>query len=259
MSNYYFLATYLPTLSLDKKAEITFEEFNMLLRANLTKADYAKALAFQRYYDIENIHNYWTKEPFNIYGTMDENEIEDALITGIGFPDYVYAFMDKYERLEDRLKYFHELSVAYSQSELAHLKGFVEKLLRFQREWRLVMVGFRAKKLHKDLAKELQFEDPEDPIIQQILAQKDAKVYEPPEDYEELKPIFSQYQDAPLALHRALSVYRLAKIDQMVEFEQFSIDYILAYMVRLFIIENWQHLNRERGTEIVNTIIEEAK
>jgi len=259
MSNYYFLGTRLTTLSIDQPAEITFEEFDQLMRDNLTAKDYAKAEVIRRFYDLENIRNYWNKEPFNPYGMLDANELEDALITGHGLPDYIYGYIDKYERKEDRLKHFPELIAAYTHEELSHLTGFVKKLLRFEREWRLVMVGFRAKKLGKDVAWELQFEDPEDEIVQQILAQKDAKTFEPPEKYAALKPIFQKYQDTPLALHQALSQYRLDKIDEMVEFDQFSFEMILAYMVRLLIIENWQHLNKEKGLEIVNKIIEEAK
>ena len=259
MANYYFVGTRLPVLRFDASLEITFSELDTLMKDNLTNQDYAKSLLIRQYYDIQNIRAYWLKEELDPYGTMDIVQIEDALVTQIGFPDYVYNYMEKYQSKEDRIRHFSELMAVYFRQMITNTEGFLHEYLIFERDWRLVMVGLRAKKQGRDVAQELQFEDPHDLLVYQILAQKESKTFEAPPKYADLKPIFEKNQNDPLALHLELSEYRFNKIEEMLGFDLFSIDRILGYMIQLIIVEKWQHLSREKGIEIVDIIIKESK
>ena len=91
-----------------------------------------------------------------------------------------------------------------------------------------------------------------------MLAQKDAKTFEPPEKYEALKLIFDRYSDEPLELERALDEYRFNYIESLVEFtDPFSMDRILAYMSQLIILQKWNALDKEKGLKIVDIIVKE--
>lgn len=259
MANYYFLGTRLPSLKVTLRPEITFFELDILLKDNLYARDYQKTLAIRHFIDIQNIRSYWLKEELNPYGTMDSNELEEALLTEERFPRYVFYFLEKFEKLPDRLRHFPELLVTYFGEESSKAHGFLKELLLFEREWRLVMVGFRAKKLDRDILREMQFEDPDDPIVQQIIAQKDSESYVPPEKYRELKQVFDRYYEEPLALNLALSEYRFDKIDKMLGFDLFSIDRIIGYLVQLIIVESWQRLDKQKGIEIVDIMMKDAK
>jgi hypothetical protein len=170
----------------------------------------------------------------------------------------VNTYLELYEKLEDRLYHFPKLVAAYFYNESINADGFLKQYLEFERELRLVLVGFRAKKLGRNVMKELQFENPEDPIVHQILAQKDEPLYEPPEKYTELKSVFDQYQDEPLALYLAVLKYRVEAIDQMLGFDEFSINRILGYFVQMIFIELWQKLDKQKGKQILDTIVKEA-
>jgi hypothetical protein len=108
------------------------------------------------------------------------------------------------------------------------------------------------------VAAELQFEDPDDEIVAQILAQKDAKTYEPPERYSDLKALFEEHYDAPMELYQGLCEYRFEKIVQMYGIDVFSIDRILAYLARLIIVEKWLDLDKKKGIQVVDAIVKEA-
>lgn len=115
------------------------------------------------------------------------------------------------------------------------------------------MVGLRAKQIGRDVTRELQFEDFADPLVAQILAQKDADRYEPPMEYTELSELVTAtYHDA-WEEHKAFAEYRFRKIEEMAEGAQFSIDQILSYMARLMIIEQWNELDEEKGQMILDT------
>lgn len=142
--------------------------------------------------------------------------------------------------------------------EIERASGFFKAFLILERELRLVMLAFRAKALHRDVTVALQEEDPEDPIIEQILAQKEAQSFEPPEKYEELKIIFEKYKESPLELQKALFEFRIKKIEEMLDLDFFSIDRVLAYLVELILIEKWRQMDKQKGLEIVDSMLKEV-
>lgn len=257
MPNYYFVGSLLPELSIGHPVEITFKQFTRLLKLNLSDRDYAKTHVLRRFWDIENLRSYWKKEPIDPRGNLDEKELEDALLETEELPGYMQEYLDKYESVDQRLKYFPELMSAYYREEIKKADGFLKELLEFQRELRLVLVAFRAKKLGRDLEAELQFEDPEDPIVAQLLAYKDAPNFEPPEKFEDLKAVFEGHADTPLALHQALCEYIFERIDRMVGLQPFTLDRILGYLVQLSLVEKWLELDKAKGVEIVDRFVKE--
>jgi hypothetical protein len=256
MTKYYYVGVSLPSLSFNAPPEISFSKFEDLLRQNLTVKDYQKTKKIRELYDILNLRSLWLGEELDPRGELNVGEIEEALMTHTGLPDYVYDFLAQYEKLPDRLRHFPWLLAQFFKRVEDESNGFLHNYLIFEREWRLVFAGFRAKKLGRDLNIELQHENPEEDLIAQILAQKDAKEYEPPEKYENLKILFEKYGDDPLLLERALDEYRFDYIESLVaDMDQFSINRILAYMVQLIIVEKWFELDKNKGIKIVDQIV----
>lgn len=257
MVDYYFLGTLLPDLKIDEPPELGFIEFKRLLKDNLTSSDYAKTETLRNFYDIINLRSYWKGEPLDPVGNLTENQMEEALVTRSMLPPDVFAFMDKYEKQEERLRHFPELLSTFFREAINNATGFFKFYLTLEREIRLILVAFRAKTLGRDLFTELQYEDPDEELIAQILAQKDAQTYEPPEKYAELKHFFEMYRDKPIDLQKALLEYRFDKIDEKLGLQLFSIDRILAYMVELIMVEHWQQMDKQKGLEIVDSMLKE--
>lgn len=256
MANYYYVGTILPPLSLDSQPEIPFEKLETLLRDNLSECDFEKTLALRKFYDIVNLRALWREEEFDSRGQISDYEMREALISQSYFPPYVFAFIERYPKIKDRLHHFpYLLSKAFSESE-SDKDPFLREYLSFEREVRLVMTAFRAKRMGRDLNVEFQYEDPDEDLIAQLLAQQDANVYEPPEKYKDLKLIFDKHGDDPMALQKAIDQYRFDKTDQLVDMaDTFSIERILAYLVQFMIVEKWSEIDKEKGTQIVDRII----
>jgi hypothetical protein len=151
--------------------------------------------------------------------------------------------------------HFPKLLAAYFRDESHESKGLLKQYLAFERELRLVMVGFRAKRLGRDIIKELQFENPDEDLISQLIAQKDARDFEPPEGFEDLKAIFEKYQDKPYALHQALVEFRFDKVQELMGLKTFNMDYIMGYTIQLVMVEKWLKLDKQKGLEIVDKIV----
>lgn len=256
MANYYFVGTYLPSLSFDAPPEITFDELQLLLRDNLTTKDYEKVLVLRRFYDILNLRSLWLEEELDPRGELSELELAEALINRVGLPDYVYEFIDRYQKKEERIRHFPFLLTKVFQNSENSKDSLLRHYLNFERELRLVLTAFRAKKLGRDLSVELQYENPEEDLIAQMLAQQDAPTYEPPEKYRDLKIIFEKYGDNPLALQKALDQYRFDKVESLVDMaDLFSIKRLLVYLIQFVIIDKWFELDKDKGIQIVDAIM----
>lgn len=258
MSSFYYLATALPALKIGETPDITFAEFDQMLRDNLSKEDYQQVAEFRRYYDILNFRAVLKGEGFDPHGNFDEKELEEELVQQETIPPYFKEYLDKYPQKEERIVHFPELLAAYFRDESHRAKGILKKYIEFERELRLVMVGFRAKKLKRDLAKELQFESPDEDLIAQMLAQKDAPEFEPPDGFDELRAIFETYQDDPMGLHKALVEFRFDKVEEMMGLKTFNLDYVIGYLIQLGMVEKWLKLDKEKGAQIVDNIIKGA-
>ncbi|MCX6990108.1 MAG: DUF2764 family protein [Chlamydiae bacterium] len=253
MSNYYYLATTLPPLEFPSVPDISFESLKESLSLNLSEKDLEKVEVLRLFVDINNIRPLLLEEEIDSRGNLTEKDLDEALLVQDFLPEFVFDFLDKYDTLPEKLKHFSELLSKFFTEEIPKQKGFLKEYLTFEREWRLVILALRAKIANRDVAKELQFEDFNEPIVSQILAQKDAEQYDPPVEYKELKEKFLACGTDPWQQNKMLSEYRFSRIEEMVKKGQFSIQAILAYIAQLMIVEYWNELDEERGKVILDT------
>jgi hypothetical protein len=72
-------------------------------------------------------------------------------------------------------------------------------------------------------------------------------------EYRDLKEKFLACGPDPWQQHKMLAEYRFQKIEEIMTESQFSIDYILAYLAKLMIVEYWNELDEQRGMVILDT------
>ncbi|MDR3624610.1 MAG: DUF2764 family protein [Chlamydiales bacterium] len=264
MRNYYFLTNLCPPLQLREPPEISFSELKAFFYINLAAQDYARMRALQFYIDLYNLRALWLEKPIDDKGFYSKEELEVAMVTGVGLPDYVLDFLQTYDTTEKRVHAFLSLIASYFQEEIARADSFfVKEYLTFERQSRLILAGFRSKLERRDIIEELQFEDPLDSSVAFVIAQKDAKEFEAPDGYEELKLIFIKNKSSPLELFKDLLEFRFNRIEAMKGDNPFGIDAQLAYMVQLAIVEAWQEVRSgsllEEGSKVVDKMISTVK
>jgi len=245
---YYFTLLALPPLSLKARPEISFKEFKDLLSLNLSPDDLKKLRTLLRPTDLYNLRAFWLGQPLDERGNLNAKEIEEALLVRDPLPLYLVEFLDRYDTAAERLKAFPSLWASFFREAKETCCGFLGRYFAFERERMLVSAAIRAKAAGRDIARELQFEDPSDPVIAQILAQKDSSDYYPPKEFEELKNLFEEKGHDPEKLDRAILEYRLRKTEEMEDEEApFSVDQVLGYAARFLIVDSWFQLDREKG------------
>lgn len=255
MANYYFLAASLPPIALGDKPDLSFEELVSRLAINIEQIDLQKTIVFRRSIDLNNIRALFLEDAIDSRGNLSEKELDQALLLQDGLPDYVFDFLDKFESVQEKLRFFPGVLAAYFREETSLQSGFLKRYLEFERAWRLVMVGIKAKELGRDLTEELQFEDSKDALVMDLLAQKDAVSYEPPPEFVSLKEKYLACGPDPYLQFKEIAKWRFQRIEELVEEPLFSIDWILGYMAQLLLVEQWNELDPEKGEIILEAFV----
>ncbi len=253
MGNYYYLAASLPPLEFPLVPDVTVVSLESALELNLSKKDREKVEKLRLFVDLTNIRLFLQEEEIDPRGSLKEKDLEEALLSETMLPEYVFDFLKEHETLAEKLKAFPCLLAKFFQEEIPQQTGFLREFFEFERQWRLVVLALRAKKLHRDFAQELQFEDLHDPFVMQILAQKDAETYEPPLEYQDLSEVLHACGPDPWQQNKSLAAYRFMKIQEMMSTSPFSMEWILAYLAQLMIIEHWNELNAAKGRTLLDT------
>lgn len=255
MANYYFLAASLPPLMLGEKPDLSFDELAARLVINLTKNDQKKAEVMRRYFDLSNIRALFLEDAIDPRGNLSEKELDEALLVKDDLPQYAFDFLERFDDAAEKLRFFPGLLAAYFNEEGVKRKGFLKTYLNFERDWRLVILTLRAKKLGRDIIEELQFEDSKDPFVVGILAQRESPSYTPPVDYVGLKELYTASGLDPWQQYEGLAKWRMNRIEEIVEQPLFSIDWILSYMARLWIVEQYNELDSSKGKMILEAFV----
>jgi hypothetical protein len=254
MCYFYYVISAFPPIMLGQKSEMTYEEARQTVILNVRPFDWEQVVLLQRLVDIRNIRALWCREPFDPRGNLKENELSEALLLGGDLPDFVLAYMNRYETPEDRLRYFPSLVASFYRETIGHLKGFLRHYYQVEREIRLCLTALRAKSFQRDLLRELQFEDPTDPFVAQLIAQKDEKETVLPEEYEDLKRVFLENKSEPKKLYRAILQIRFSAIEDLEAGQPFAIDQVLGYLARLSIVEAWEQLDEQKGRAVLQEV-----
>jgi hypothetical protein len=255
VGNYYFLAASFPPLVLGEKPDITFDELTARLEINLSKQDFEQTVVLRRFLDLSNVRALFLEDAIDPRGNLSEKELDQALLLKDGLPEYAFDFLDRFETAAEKLRFFSGLISTYFNEEIERQDGFLKEYLAFERAWRLVLLALRAKQLGRDVSGELQFEDLTDPLVLSILAQKDAPAYEPPIEFAELKEKYLACGPDPWLQFKTVAEWRFHRIEELVDKPLFSIDWILSYMARLLIVEQWNDLDQTKGKIILEAFV----
>lgn len=255
MGRHFFLGSILPSIELGNNLEIGFEDLMELFRNNLKNSDLEKVSKIRCYIDLKNVRSLLAKEPLDVRGNLTEKELDEALVNQEGLTGELYEYLESYETLEEQLSHFSWVFMTFFKDMEKKEKGFLKFYFNFEREWRLILTGYRSKKLGVDPSRDLQHEDFTDPLVAQIIAQKEAAVFEFPFGYEDLNEKIKGVEGNPMQQYQLMAGFQLERIADATQDRPFSSDFILGYLVQHMIVEDWQALDRVKGNESLTEIV----
>ncbi|MDN3508021.1 MAG: DUF2764 family protein [Simkaniaceae bacterium] len=231
MTKYFYLGASMPALRFGEMPLVTFEALVHAYGLNLKKSDWSEFSKWREALDIENLKKLWLDESIDRRGNLDKEDLEERIITMSELPQVALDFLHNFDG-DDRTAHFPELLSNYLK-EMGKSEGFIGEYFRFEKQLKLVLAAYRAKRDSADLMKVLMFEDLSDHLVQQLFAQKDVAHFEMPTEFTELGDLLRLASDDPIKQHLAVMQYRFEWCAEKIQERQFSIDWLIGYAIML--------------------------
>ncbi|EPP37393.1 hypothetical protein BOKEGFJH_00447 [Chlamydia avium] len=260
MTQYCFLSLFFLHQVPKSQPVYSFEDLDDLLQLNLSKKDFGYYVILKRFFDFNNFAFFWAGKPISqSFGTVTQKNVENMLrlkqwADDCEFEDFFKDFLLQYKTSQERLDNFSHLVgefLAYYQNSSSE---FLRTYFTFKQNIRVILAGFRARVLNLDVSYVLRNEDSSDPIVLQVLMQKDSPHYELPQEFADLSSMLEDYGRLPHTLNRTLSLYEFHKIEEMYRDKFFDSDAVLAKITTYLLAIYNSVANVEKGRNIINSM-----
>ncbi|NBO24153.1 MAG: DUF2764 family protein [Chlamydiae bacterium] len=256
MRNYYYLAISLPDLEIENTPFIRFEELMDQFDINLTKKDALSIAHIRQYFDLVNLEKSLLDEPFDTRGSLDAYKMTEALRFREHFPEFVFDFFDRYKEKEEQIINFYRLYAQYFEQKVSEETPIYD-FITFEQELRLLLLGYRTLRFHKDLEQEFKFEELNRSHIDLIISQKaETKIL----DEQKLQVLIEKLKGAknPIEVRSLVSSFRFEFYKEQQDFNPFNIKGLIAYMLQLQTLEDLEVKEPLMGLEIFNDLLKDT-
>lgn len=290
MANYYTLGAALPTLKQGeyRSSTITSEEFLLLLKEQLTRRDAQLIRLLLLRYDNELLLHLlrsdevpeWMQKEDAPHLTIGEAKLREMIelveqyvravedpftvlppkrpkLSKKLYPEYMTHFVELY--LTDHIRgevrsYFYEDILAMEYAAYVQQEGnaFMREWFRFEENISALLAAYTAERYKLELGEYLIGERD---LLQQLREHNWLDIQVGP--YADLvKEVKGIAEEEHLALReQKIDALKWAELDKVTFSDLFSIDAMIAYFLRLQILERWERLDKVRGEETFRQII----
>ena len=263
--NYYCLVAGLPDLIMeDRKLAFSSVAFRELLQQDVHPQDFKLVRLFYLPFDHLNILSllYDEKPVYDKRGNFPEEEIEELtnkktfeVAEGFDVPDYILEFMDEYftgEEKPSKTEAERRLTKDYYDHMQSFRNSFLDDYNRYELNMRNMLTALNGRKFDMDVSAEIIG----DGDIEQALKKSRARDFGLSNDIDNIEAIIQLYE-MPNLLDRELKMDRLrwSFLDEASFFNYFTIEKVLAFVIKVFIVERWISLDAEKGRELIKQLI----
>ncbi|MFO7827640.1 MAG: DUF2764 family protein [Bacteroidales bacterium] len=261
---HYFIAG-LPDIYLDE-TEINFSmlDFKQVLKDELFPEDYQLAELLFLPYDNENLLLFLQDdlENFNKLGNFSVQDFEEEFSDERKniLPSYMYQFVRMYKD-EDESKNIDRtweniITELYYGYVLNTNNKFLKQWFGFNQHVKNILSALNCRKYDLDVEKQLIGNNW---ITEQII-KSNAKDFDLAIDLPYVSDIIALAdKDHFLAREKSIDQLKWDKVEDLTLFQYFSVEVVLAYVIKLDIAYRWLVLDEETGREMFRKIIDNLK
>lgn len=257
MSYYYFLETALQPLEFPDKPDTDFGFILHLYEENLSESDKKSVNLLRKYIDVLNIRSFYLGYPINNQGCLNQEELAKALEDSEYFSQQIFDVLNQHEENRDKIKHFPSVLKVFYDEHIEKGCEFLKWFFSFEKYSRIILCAFRCKNIKKDILEELSFEDPLDPVVSEVLSQKDSPHFESPSGFEELVELLHLSKGSPKRQYHDFSEYRFRMIKQHIDMSTFTLDWVLGYLALFMILDEYHNTNPEEGANTLNKMMKD--
>ncbi len=270
--HYYCLIAGLPDIIQDdRKLHFSTSLMKEYLREELHPADFKLVELFYLPFDNQNLlHRMFGKgKPWDGRGNLTE-EMADHLIHPKLFensrpneyPQYLYLFgqfLRRKEEVEEHITYQEAdrfLTSGFFDTLQKSTNRFVREVAQFRMNTGNILLALNGRK-HA-----IPFEEAVigDDLVAQAVRKIHTRDFGLSIDYPEIEPLIQIFENSNL-LEREFKLdnRQWNFLDDITFFHYFSVERVLAYLLKLFLAERWFHLDYEKGQVMFNQLLSDIE
>lgn len=266
---YYCLIAGLPDLFFDEnKTTVTSSALRDELQHQLSPPDFKLVEYLFLPFDNLNLLNVFfdQNKPYFYPGNITKKELEFQFSPEneeIRLPDYMKIFiswMKGKDKKHADLQAKNILTTLFYEHALKCPNSFLQNWFRFELNLKNIFTAFNCKQYNYDLETHLLQVEGEDSVHPLLMKKKLKADY-----FEELLPYHEElFRIAESNLEwiekeKAVDKIKWEYLDENTFFHFFTIEKVLAFTMKLLLIERWMKLDKETGKQLLDKLINELK
>lgn len=270
--NYYCLIAGLPDIIQDdKKLHFSSLRIREYLHGQLHPDDFRLVELFYLPFDNQNLVNrlFSTEKPMDERGTLEESQLDHIVHPRLfelarkeEYPGYIYRFgelMRSKEEVEEKVtreEACHFLTSEYYQLLLRSDNKFVRQVGEYRMNTGNIMLALNGRK------HDLPFEEAVigDNLVAQSLKKNRSRDFGLGVDYPDIDPLLQLFEsDNLLEREFRLDTRQWSFLEETTFFNYFSVERVLAFLLKVFLAERWFHLDYEKGQVMFNQLLSEIE
>ena len=260
--NYYCLIAGLPEISPDdKKLSLSVQELRSYLNDYLTKEEIDVINLF--FYPNDNaqiLRLLQKQEPDPTLQTVfTASQLEDEINDPMFVPSYIKEYLldlNKEDKEKNNRLPEVELSERYWNFMLSQKESLVKKYAEFSLNIKNLITAINCRKYQIDIEKEVIGNSY---FVNQLKTSR-AKDFELSDDYPYVDKILALFEkDSTAEREYKIDMLYWEFLDDMTEHKYFTFDNVLAFMLKLMILERWSNMTTEQGKKIFRELLDRFK
>ncbi len=267
--SYYYLVAGLPELALDgTKKPASMVEFIADVSEQIDPAD-ARLFSMIRYpYDNENLIALLNKEQgsFDARGNFSREELEEEIKSPDRAPSYMIEFIETVKDGRDcfpNLARRDQLAWLFYEFALGHANRFIREWYAFELDLRNVLAAFNSRRMSRDGDEYAQFALQNKILLRTGVADSILRSNAPDFSLGAQLPwierLIAANEEDLATYEQDIDTLRWDMLNELTTFAYFQIETILAFSIKLAMVERWQALDPRTGKEKLDRLIEELK
>jgi len=260
--NYHYLVAGLPDIIPDqKKVSLTIIDFRQELEYHLHADDFSLIKLLFLPYDNTNLINLLlkNKKPFVPAGNFSQAFLEEEIKEPSASPSYMLQFINAYKTETPVIQGYsweNQLTWLYYEYVLKTDNLFLKNWFEFNLHINNILTAFNVRKFK--LSKESVYIG--NNFITEALKRSTLKDFGLSNDFSFMEKLLSIEENGnTLAKEKAVDMLRWNFIEELNTFNYFTIEVLLGFVIRLFIVDRWMQLDPETGRKLFKQIINDLE
>ncbi len=260
--NYYYLVAGLPDIILDqKKLGLSIAEFREELSNHLHPDDYKLVELLFLHSDNHNLLNLLLKsdDDFEESGKYSRDVLEEEIKEPSSLPDYMQKLITAYKSetpVFEGLPWEDQLTWLFYNYLGSCSNKFLREWFEFDLNLKNIVAGFNTRK-HK-LKGDKYFIG--DNFVVQAVRKSTLKDFGLGNDFEHMERLITiQENENLLEREKAMDTMRWDFLDDRNTFNYFTIEVLLAYVIKLQMVQRWLEMDYETGKEMFRKLLDQLE